>query len=94
MFAAVADSLEGPWRRLEAEPNAFLCDSSALFTEDGSRAKYHQVSHAELIRSGYDQKLEIESMDLRMLFQGFNASETPDDYDYNFLPWELALAHN
>jgi len=29
-----------------------------------------------------------------MIFQAFDADGTPDDYDYNALPWELAILKN
>jgi hypothetical protein len=29
-----------------------------------------------------------------MLFQAFDASGTPDGYDYDELPWELSLMRN
>jgi len=94
MFAMVADKLEGPWRRVEAGPNEFAGDAAYLFNEDGSHSAYDQVSHFELIRSGYNQKMEIDDYNLQLLFQAFDASNTPDDYDYNELPWELAIMKN
>ena len=94
MFMMVADKLEGPWYRVEADENEFAGDPAYLFNEDGSPSKYDQVSHFELIRSGYDQKLEIEDFRLDLLFQAFDAKRIGDDYDYNDLPWELAVMKN
>ncbi len=94
MFAMVADKLEGPWRRVEPELNEFAGNPKNLFNEDGSRSAYGQVSHFELIRSGYDQKLEIEDFHLQLLFQAFDASHMDSNYDYNDLPWELAVMRN
>ena len=94
MFAVVADKLEGPWYRVEASENEFAGDPANLFNADGSPSKYDQVSHFELIRSGDDQKLEIEDFNLDLLIQGFDASNIGTDYDYNDLPWELALISN
>lgn len=94
MFAVVADKLEGPWYRVEASENEFAGDPANLFNADGSPSKYDQVSHFELIRSGYDQKLEIEDFNLDLLIQGFDAKNIGTDYDYNDLPWELALISN
>jgi hypothetical protein len=94
MFAMVADKLEGPWRRVEREENDFAGDPKHLFNADGSRNKYDQVSHFELIRSGCDQKLEIKNYKLDLLFQAFDADGMDSDYDYNDLPWELMLMRN
>ena len=94
MFMMIADKLEGPWYRVEANENEFAGDPAYLFDEDGSPSEYDQVSHFELIRSGYDQKLEIEDFKLDLLFQAFDANGIEDDYDYNNLPWELAVMKN
>ncbi len=95
MIAMVADKLEGPWRRVEESENEFFADAKNLFNEDGSKSNYSQVSHPELIRSGYNQKLEIDDLDnIKMLFQSFDSSDTPDTYDYNELPWEMAIMKN
>ena len=94
MFAMVADKLEGPWRRVEADQNEFAGDPAYLFNEDGSKSNYDQVSHFELIRSGYDQCLEIEDFNLQLLFQAFDADNIGSDFNYDFLPWELAVMRN
>jgi len=94
MFAMVADKLEGPWERVEPGLNEFAGNPAYLFNEDGSKFAYGQVSHFELIRLGYNQRLEIEDFNLRLLFQAFDASEIGDDYDYKLLPWELAVMKN
>ena len=95
MIGMVADKLEGPWRRVENSENEFFAEAKNLFNEDGTKSKYSQVSHPEFIRSGCDQKLEIEDLDnVKILFQSFDSSDTPDTYDYNELPWELAIMGN
>lgn len=94
LFAMVADKLEGPWERVEIDANEFMGDPSNLYNEDGSKAIYDQVSHPELIRSGYNQKLEIEDYNLQLLFQAFDADTIGSDYDYNYLPWKLMLMKN
>jgi hypothetical protein len=94
MFAMMADKLEGPWERVEKSRNEFAGDPARLFLADGSRAKYDQVSHFEIIRPGYDQKFEIPDFNFVLFFQGFDAKRTPDDFIYDDLPWELALMRN
>lgn len=94
IIGMVADRLEGPWKRVELADDEFFGQGINLFNEDGTKSTYSQVSHPELIRSGYDQKLEIESFNIDMLFQSFDGSNTPDTYNYNELPWELAVMRN
>ena len=94
MFAMVADKLEGPWERVEPDLNEFAGDPAYLFNEDGTKSAYDQVSHFELIRSGYNQKLEIEDFNLTLLFQAFDAEPIGADYNYDNLPWELAIMKN
>lgn len=94
VFAAVADSLEGPWQRVERHESEFVGDPAHLFDADGRRSLYGQVSHPEVVRAGFDQRLEISSFSMEVLFQAFDASDVPDEYDYDLLPWELAVMTN
>jgi len=94
MFGMVARKLEGPWFRIEPDMNTFMGDPSNLFNPDGTRSKYDQISHPELIRAGYNQKMEVENYNLEILFQAFDAETTGPDYDYNYLPWKLLLMKN
>jgi endo-1,4-beta-xylanase len=81
-----ASALDGTWAPLQAEyatPFASAKNvtfSAAAWTED--------ISHGEMLRSGYDQKLEIDTCKLQYLYQGKapNASG-----GYNTLPWRLGL---
>ncbi|NQT16232.1 MAG: hypothetical protein HQ582_25970 [Planctomycetes bacterium] len=94
MFAMVADSLEGPWQRVEENENDFMGIPDYVYNEDGSPTDYDQISHPELIRAGFDERLEIKDYRMRILFQAFDADRTPDTYDYNMLPWELNVMQN
>jgi len=89
-----ADSLGGAWSRVESGEDEFLADAANLYNPDGSKSTYTQISHPELIRSGYDQYLEIDDYNLTLLFQSFDGSSVPDSYHYNELPWELVLTKN
>lgn len=91
IFAMVADSIEGAWTRLENDKNTFFANAKDIYNKDGSKSVNSLVSHPELIRSGYNQKLEIESLDVQMLYQSFDATNIPDTYNYNELPWKLSL---
>ena len=94
MIAFVADAIEGPWQRVERHRNEFAGDPANLFMADGSRSEYDQISHFTLLRSGYNQRMEIENFKLQLIFQAFDASETPDNFVYDDLPWELAVMRN
>jgi endo-1,4-beta-xylanase len=94
LFAMVADKLEGPWYRVESGENEFLGDPSNLYTPEGNPTVYDQVSHPELIRSGFNQFLEIEDFNLQLIFQAFDAEAIGTGYDYNYLPWKLLLMKN
>jgi len=94
LFGMVAQKLEGPWTRIEPGMNQFLGDPSSLYTPDGERSIYDQISHPELIRAGHDQRLEIKNYDLQLIFQAFDADGLGPDYDYNYLPWKLMVAEH
>ncbi len=94
LIAMVADDLQGPWRRVEGGVNEYFTDASALYNEDGTKSAYTLVSHPELIRSGYNQKLEIADSNISMLIQSFDGSAFSDNYYYSELPWELAIVTN
>ena len=94
MFAMVADKLEGPWERVEPDLNEFAGDPENLYNLDGTQSVFRTISHPELIRSGYDQKLEIDNYDLQLVFQAFDADTIGSDYDYNYLPYDLYLMRN
>ena len=94
IFGMTADSLNGEWKRVEKEQNLFLADAANLFFENENTTQYSQVSHPELLRSGYNQKLEIEDYKMTMLFQTFDGSRFPDTYNYDELPWKLILMKN
>ena len=94
MFAMMADKIEGPWHRVEPDMNEFMGDPAYLFKADGSKSELDQVSHPELIRSGYDQKMEIDDLKLDLLFQAFDADTIGSGYDYTYLPWKLRVMRN
>lgn len=69
MFGLEADHLSGPWKRVEKQPNEFLGAPGRLVLPDGTKPNYHQISHPELIRLGYDERLEVPNTDFQMIFQ-------------------------
>lgn len=94
LIGLIADNLEGTWRRIEKTEDKYFAQAGNLYNPDGGKSDYTQVSHPELIRSGYNQRLETDDFEIRMIFQGFDGSQTPDDYIYDELPWELSVMQN
>ena len=48
------------------------------------------VSHGELLRSGYDERLEADPADLRFLYQGVLERERQGK-PYGQIPWRLGI---
>ena len=84
----LADRLDGPWKPLAASRKNPLVSPVNVMNQQESWATSY--SHGEFIRKGYDQKLEVSSQDLKLLFQG--ASD--QDYrnrNYGQIPWKLGM---
>ena len=95
LIGFTADRLEGPWSRREGDAQTHWATAEDLQTEEGQRPSYSLVSHPEIVRSGYDQRLEIDDLDaVEMLFQTFDASKIREDYQYDELPWQWAVMRN
>ncbi|MDT0542934.1 MULTISPECIES: non-reducing end alpha-L-arabinofuranosidase family hydrolase [Streptomyces] len=81
-----AQGLTGQWQPLAAtEANPFARSNNVSFP---SGAWTQDISHGELIRTGNDQTMTINSCRLQFLYQGMNPSA---DGDYSQLPWRLGL---
>jgi len=82
---AMAENLNGPWER--------VTDRYAT----GDQLKYvgntghwtEMVSHGEVIRSAYGERMEYEPNDCRWLIQGILKKEAK--VSYSELPWKLGL---
>ena len=84
----VASTLDGAWTPLaDSWDNPFA--GSANVTFDGGAAWTKDVSHGEMVRDGYDQKLEIDPAKLQFLYQGVDPAQT--GVDYSQLPYRLSL---
>jgi endo-1,4-beta-xylanase len=78
--------LDGTWTPLaNTEANPFARSNNITFS---GTAWTRDISHGEMIRSGNDQTLEIDSCHLQYLYQGMDPSATGP---YNLLPWRLGL---
>jgi len=94
LLGLVADRIEGPWRRVEANKSEFIGEARWLYDSEGKPVPFDSVSHPELIRAGFDQRLEIEDFRLQILFQTFSAAGVSPSYTYHGLPWQLMLMDN
>ena len=82
----MASALDGAWTPLQAEYSTPFA-SGANVTFNGS-AWTQDISHGEMLRSGYDEKLEIDTCNLQFLYQGLDPGASGG---YNTLPWKLGL---
>lgn len=80
-------SLDGPWTALaDAQANPFAGAANVTFS--GSKWT-DDISHGEMIRSGYNQKMTINACNMEYLYQGVDPNS--GESDYNKLPYRLGL---
>jgi hypothetical protein len=85
--AYVADSLAGKWTDLATTADHPFAGSVNV---DVSEPRWtDSFSHGELIRSGYDERLEVDPADLQLLFQGLADEHWGNQYGR--LGWRLGL---
>ena len=86
--AYLADRLDGPWTPLAAtREKAFA--SMRNTRPDGSRWT-DCISHGELLRTGFDHRLEVDPANLRFLFQGVT-DRARAGKRYGEIPWCLGI---
>lgn len=84
----VADSLGGTWTPLASKPQKPLVSPLNVVNQTESWATSY--SHGEFIRSGFDEKLQIDPTGLQLLFQGANDNEYRRG-NYGDVPWRLGI---
>ncbi len=85
----IADSLDGEWKELAATwENPFAGIMNVEF-ENGVKPWTKDISHGELIRAGYDEKMEIDIENLQMLFQGRDPAI--NGLPYHMLPYRIGI---
>jgi hypothetical protein len=86
--AFLADRLDGAWRPLAATlDKSFAAPNNVTSTEEPWT---DSISHGELLRSGFDQRLEVDPANLRFLFQGVT-DKARAGKQYGQIPWKLGI---
>jgi len=90
--AFLADSLDGIWTPITGANSfaaPFLGSNDVTF-DSGVTGWTLDFSHGEILRTGYDETLQIDPNNLQFLYQGDNpAANAPS---YSQIPWQLGLA--
>jgi hypothetical protein len=86
--AYVADRLDGEWTPLAATREKPF--ASPVNVRDAGEHWTDSFSHGELLRDGYDEKLEVDPANLRFLFQGVS-DEARQGKVYGQIPWRLGI---
>jgi hypothetical protein len=86
--AYLADRLDGAWTPLAATRDD--CFASMANTRPAGDRWTDSISHGELLRAGYDQRLEADPQNLRFLFQGVT-DEARRGKKYGEIPWRLGM---
>ncbi len=86
--AYLANRLDGRWTPLAAEKDVSF---ASMLNVGQPHARWTDVvSHGELLRAGYDEKLQVDGDNLRLLFQGvLNRQRTGKKYGQ--IPWRLGI---
>lgn len=86
--AFVAEKLSEEWKPLAASRDKPFASSGNV--QDLSGHWTDSFSHGELVRSGFDEKMEVDSSHLRFVFQGVSELRKQGK-PYGEIPWELGL---
>lgn len=85
--AYLADRLEGPWRGLaDTWEKPFAALSNVRQAEPWTS----NISHGEMLRSGIDERMEIDPAHLKFLYQGASDVEYRGQ-NYGGISWRLGL---
>jgi len=86
--AYTATSLDGQWKPIaDTLTNPF---AGIVNTTDTASHWTDSFSHGEILRVGYDEKLEIDINGLKFLFQGVSDKERQGK-SYGEIPWKLGI---
>lgn len=82
---ATAEALAGPWQKVT---DRYATGDQLAFTADVEHWT-DMVSHGELLRAGFDQRLEYDPNRCQWLIQGLRESDA--NVPYESLPWSLGM---
>lgn len=86
--AYVADKLDGSWQPLAASKDPLFAGVENVHFN--GPAWSDSISHGELLRAGYDEKMEIDPKGWKLLYQGvLDKDVIPGKYD--IIPWKLGI---
>jgi hypothetical protein len=86
--AYLADRLDGRWKPLaDTLQKPF---AAPVNVKDEGKHWTDSISHGELLRSGYDEKLEVDPARLKFLYQGVAEADRRGK-PYGEIPWRLGL---
>ena len=86
--AYLADRLDGTWEPLAATREKSF--ASPVNVKDSAAHWTDSFSHGELLRAGYDERLEVDPANLRFLFQGVTDQKMAGKA-YGQIPWQLGI---
>lgn len=92
--AWLSDHLDGDWVPL-ANANSwgtpFLGRNNVAF-DSGTPAWTQDFSHGDILRTGYDEQMEIDPANLQFFYQGVDPAAASKAPNYSQLPWQLGIA--
>jgi len=86
--AYMADRLDGEWTPLAATKEKTF--ASMANTQPVGERWTDSISHGELLRAGFDERLEVDSTNIRFLFQGV-MDRARAGKPYGQIPWRLGM---
>jgi hypothetical protein len=86
--AYISGSLNGGWDELATSKIKLFAAKSNI--KDSADHWADSISHGELLRAGYDQRMEVDPQRIRFLFQGVS-DELKAGKAYGQIPWRLGL---
>ncbi len=86
--AYLAERLEGPWKPLAATKDESF--ASMRNVEHPDPRWTDSISHGELLRDGYDERLVVDPQQLRFVYQGV-LDRDRGGKPYGQIPWRLGI---
>ena len=86
--AYLAERLDGEWKPLAATRQKPF--ASPVNTKHRGEHWTDSFSHGEFLRSGHDERLEVDPINLRFLFQGVTDTRKSGK-PYGEIPWQLGI---